>query len=395
MAPLTCMTLTSTGPSRDEQRRGRRPEEIRLFADLRTFRAEVDRARSRCVAPYPFTGRRMKFQEDGATLELLSDGRFIYAQKELLSVDRLRVTAYEGVLAGAVPGGESEHASPVVVDADTNVARIELRGIVRHEEEGPKAGGNGMRPILVERADVRFRLTISPFFAVKHAEVEPLFDVHSSNGWPPKVVQLPCLYADAICGTGDAASSPRASAKHSAKTRDHGGAFGSRCQQLQKFANLSGIPQRGLEHYPMASPAPRGFRRLASSSSAPQLACSLPPLAGTMQSASSTRLLGPGPCLRAPAVDRALLQPHACTGPARPAKFTKHGLDLGGTSKGICVGASPLKDLKRDLPPLSSWEPIGMGGVTLKPSPPTVDKVDWAAYYKQRSASILAAAAAS
>lgn len=391
-------------PSPVEMRRGRPPEDMRLLEELQALRAEVQRQRSRCVAPYPFTGRRMHFRDDtGFSLRLLGDGRFQYEQKQLLSAGRQCTTSIEGVLAGAVPGSETNFTTAVFVDADSNLARIELQAMMRSEIEEITRGSRGgcvLRPRKVETVDGRLKLTIGPFFAPEYAEVEPLGHLSTKQGtWPPRLVRLPCVFSDALYGAGPAggngqmtlnsSTSPKKSkvtgmcggtaldwCKTRSKALDSTHCFGTRRGNLQ--ANLDG------------SPPPRGFRRLGSSASAPQLVSSLPALHGsfggtsTIHSRVAEAMFRPGPKLRPPQADSAAFKPdfkQVDKGSGPITKFTKQGqfvptLLLGSASEtGSLLGTV-------DFGASGKTEPV-------KVEPVAQPQFDWKEYYKNRAATML------
>lgn len=152
-----------------------------------------------------------------------------------------------------------------------------------------------------------------------------------------------------------------------------------------------GMP-RGFSHVDAnGSPPPRGFRRLGSSASAPQLVCHLPALGGSsivnggstssIQARCAKAMFRPGPNLRAPAADRALLQPDCkqVDKALGPAKLTKQGqfvprLHLGSTSD----TGSLLGTVTTDF------------GSTMKTEPVAQPQTDWKEYYKNRAAALLA-----
>jgi hypothetical protein len=385
-----------------EKRRGRRPEDNRLLGELQALRCEVQRQRARCVAPYPFTGRRMHFRDDaGSSLRLLGDGRFQYEQRQILSAGRQIITTIEGVLAGAVPGAEGDFTTAVYVDADSNVARIELQAMLRSETEelkGGSQGGSVVRPRSVTSVDGRLKLTIGPFFAVEYAEVEPLGHLSSKHGaWPPRLVRLPCVFADALCGTGSSGtltSTTSASPQKPRATGICGGTALDWCKGRSKaLANTRCFGSRcgGLNANVTGSPPPRGFRRMGASASAPDLVCSLASLGSsvggstsTIQARTAKAMFRPGPNLRPPAADRALLQPdfhYMDTGSGPISKLTKQGQ---------LVPRLLLDDHKFSTSNASSL----LGTVTTDfggavPPPAPVPQTDWKEYYKNRAAKML------
>lgn len=392
-------------PSPVEKRRGRRPEDLRLLGELQALRCEVQRQRARCVAPYPFTGRRMHFRDDaGSSLRLLGDGRFQYEQRQLLSAGRQMITTIEGVLAGAAPGAESDFTTAVYVDADSNVARIELQAMLRSETEelkGGSQGGSVVRPRSVTAEDGRIKLTIGPFFAVEYAEVEPLGHLSTKHGaWPPRLVRLPCVFADALCGAGNAGaltSITNASPQKAKATGMSGGTALDWCKGRSKAlasTRCFGGGRMGQNANVTGSPPPRGFRRMGSSASAPDLVRALPSLGSTLGGANSTiqartakAMFRPGPNLRAPAADRALLQPdfkYVDTGSGPISKLTKQGqlvprllIDSGSNTSSL------LGTVTTDF----GGTTTGFGGAVPPLAP--VPQTDWKEYYKNRAAMML------
>lgn len=195
-----------------EYRLASRPAEIRARAELWAVRAEIDQEKLRLVAPFPFFGRTMRFQDDFAALQITSDGRFSFSdvfveggqqaadQVEMEAeatgdgrAERRRVVTYEGVFA-------APHASSVEVDesqeqqtappphSDPEVASIEGRAIVRFEVEEH----NGRtRLTSVTRGSYRFAITVNPFFQPDSATVQPVVRPRSPGHPPARTRRLP------------------------------------------------------------------------------------------------------------------------------------------------------------------------------------------------------------
>lgn len=346
----------------------------------------------------------MHFRDDtGFSLRLLGDGRFQYEQRQLLGAGRQITTSIEGILAGAAPGAETDFTAPVIVDADSNVARIELQAMLRSEVEelkGGSRGGSVLRPRSVAAVDGRLKLTIGPFFAVEYGEVEPLGHLSMKHGaWPPRLVRLPCVFADAICGAGGSSLTGALTSTSSASPQKQatgmcGGTALDWCKGRSKalsntrcFGEPRGFPIASVT----GSPPPRGFRRMGSSASAPNLVSSLPSLGGTIGGAATSTIQArcakamfrPGPNLRAPAADRALLQPdfkQVDTGSGPISKLTKQGqfvprllLDSASDTGSLLGTVTTDFSSTGKIPPLI-------------PMPQT----DWKEYYKNRAAQLLA-----
>lgn len=190
-----------------------RPAEIKARADLWALRADIDREKLRIVAPYPFFGCLMRFQDDFAALQIAEDGRFSFSdvcleapgtadaeedpEKKIDRKQRQRVITYEGVLEGTPAPSQGEDESQATSKdgkdqpsdkVDPEVAAIEGRALVRHEIE--ESGGQS-RLVAVERGTFRFIITVSPFFQPSHASVQLLVRPRSPGRPPPRTRRLP------------------------------------------------------------------------------------------------------------------------------------------------------------------------------------------------------------
>lgn len=170
-----------------QDRRSSRVAEVRARAELWTLRDEIDRDVLREVAPYPFFGQPMRFQDETSALQITEDGRFSFstmaAEGEVsdfaggMDAGPRAVLTYEGVLCTPPLDDPMLEA----VKGDDEVAIIEGRAIVRHEiheEEGRT------RIVSVDRGQFRFAITVSPFFQPTSATVQAQ-ERPSSPGRPP------------------------------------------------------------------------------------------------------------------------------------------------------------------------------------------------------------------
>jgi len=196
-----------------------RPAEVQSRKDLWALRADIEKEKLRMVAPYPFFGCPMRFQDDFAALQIAEDGRFSFSdvcleapgtadaeedpEKKIERKQRQRVITYEGVFtASSEPSQEEEENQATSKDAkdqpiekvDPEVAAIEGRALARHEIE--ECGGQS-RLIAVERGTYRFIITVSPFFQPSHATVQLFLRPRSPGRPPPRTRRLPYV------GTGE------------------------------------------------------------------------------------------------------------------------------------------------------------------------------------------------
>lgn len=238
---------TSPGPAAAafglEGRASASRPELRARADLWAVRAEIDREKLRCVAPYPFFGRAMRFQDEFSALQITEDGRFSYSTLSFEASDSLeraasaaegektgrRVITYEGVFTlaqepdgsspmagglillggtvGAGTVGAAAGAGPGAEETDKaeapEVASIEGKALVCHiiEERGGRTRLESVQPGVF-----RFAITVSPFYQPASATVLPLVQPRSPGRPPPRRRNLPYV------GTGSAGSALRRSA---------------------------------------------------------------------------------------------------------------------------------------------------------------------------------------
>eukprot|EP00440_Ansanella_granifera_P008506 gb/GFBE01009213.1/.p1 GENE.gb/GFBE01009213.1/~~gb/GFBE01009213.1/.p1 ORF type:complete len:420 (+),score=60.50 gb/GFBE01009213.1/:1-1260(+) len=193
--------LGATTPAREEMRAkpSARSAEVRNRAELWAVRSDIEQEKLRNVAPFPFFGRAMRFQDEFSALQITHDGRFSYSSVTLEGLDgseppcneepsRRRVITYEGILvAPADDEGprESFFAEPA---KDDGMAMIEGRAMARHEIED--AGGK-TKLVAVERGAFRFSITVNPYFQPSAATVQPLLRPRSPGRPAPRKKQLP------------------------------------------------------------------------------------------------------------------------------------------------------------------------------------------------------------
>lgn len=198
------------------------------------------------VAPYPFFGCPMRFQDDFAALQITDDGRFSFSDVSLVEQaaeadasptrtkvgDARRVLTYEGVFTAAftppsedddpqatrrartprtpkraestrrlrTPGSPTRPESAKARDGNAEepqpgseqVAAIEATALVKHEMI--ETAGRS-RLVAVERGAFRFAITVSPFFNPVFANVK-LLPRNPSPGHPaPRGRRLPFVGA--------------------------------------------------------------------------------------------------------------------------------------------------------------------------------------------------------
>jgi len=159
-----------------------RPAEIRARAELWALRADIEREKLRMVAPYPFFGCAMRFQDDFAALQITEDGRFSFSDVSLEAVGaadlgseegggegglkhQKRVVTYEGVFQSQNNAFDDE----VQERSDPETSSIEGIALAKHEMV--ELNGRS-RLVTVERGEFRFTITVSPFFQPAHATVQ-------------------------------------------------------------------------------------------------------------------------------------------------------------------------------------------------------------------------------
>lgn len=184
-------------------------ERLRL-RELAAARSEIDREKIRRVAPYPFFGRAMRFQDEFAALQISEDGRFSYsilsleassadatsaerdgggeggeapAEKAGGALTEKRIVTYEGIFApapGELPawghgaGASRSHAASSPQSAEeAETACIDGVALVRHDVEEHLGGAQGPKLACVERAPLKFSISISPWYQPTTAVVSP------------------------------------------------------------------------------------------------------------------------------------------------------------------------------------------------------------------------------
>lgn len=211
LSPLLSTKNFGKGQSRPGRERGARPTEIRARAELWALRTDIEREKLRSVAPYPFFGRAMRFQDEYSSLQIMDDGRFSYSFVSFDAGDVAeqatsagnesirRAITYEGVFA-----------MPSTTDVDGNMAEdaemavIEGHALARHESE-EHSGRTCLTN--VERGMFRFMITVSPFFQPAYATVQPVRPP-SPGRLPPRKRQLPYV------GTGICLRTNRGDSRH-------------------------------------------------------------------------------------------------------------------------------------------------------------------------------------
>lgn len=192
-----------------------RPVETRAKAVLWAKRADIDKEKLRIVAPYPFFGCQMRFQDDHGALQISFDGRFSFSdaclealanadaeedsEKKIERKQKKRVITYEGVFTGnLLPSQEEDENQGTSKDnkeqpsekVGPEVAAIEGLALVRYEIED---SGDQPRLVTVEPGTFRFIITISPFFQPTQASVKPLLGPRSPGRPPPRTRRMPYI----------------------------------------------------------------------------------------------------------------------------------------------------------------------------------------------------------
>lgn len=200
-----------------------KPADTRARAELWNLRAEIEREKLRNVAPYPFFGRQMRFQDEFSALQITDDGRFSYSTVSFQATDASerapsaggghcrRVTTYEGIFvpardcegptvdtnaannsgngANGGAGGGPEEKGATSSRGDPEVAAIEGKALACHVivEEGC----GRIRLESVQSGTSRFSITVTPFYQPTLATVQPLVQSRSPGRPPPRRRQLP------------------------------------------------------------------------------------------------------------------------------------------------------------------------------------------------------------
>lgn len=192
--------LGATSPAFEQEdcrNRVSRATELHNRQELWEVRAEIEKEKLRHVAPFPFFGRAMRFQDEFAALQITDDGRFSYSfvglnyevvdleggeQPSLEDPKVSRVLTYEGVLISPVEQVPLEEAEP---EAEGS-AKIEGLAMAKHEIED--VGGRA-RLVSISRSSSRFAIVVSPYFQPNMAVVYSLHLARSPRR--PRRTQLP------------------------------------------------------------------------------------------------------------------------------------------------------------------------------------------------------------
>jgi len=174
-----------------------RANELANRKELWNLRADIEKEKLRHVAPFPFFGRAMRFQDKFAALQITDDGRFSYSfvglnhevdvedsEPVLVEDDpKSRVRTYEGILVSTL---EEEPLEPVAELEPEGTATIQGLAMLRHEIE--EVGGRA-RLVNVIRSSSRFAIVVSPYFQPNMAVVHSLH--LSLSPRRPRRTQLP------------------------------------------------------------------------------------------------------------------------------------------------------------------------------------------------------------
>jgi len=177
---------------------------VRNRAELWSVRADIEQEKLRNVAPFPFFGRSMRFQDEYSALQITDDGRFSYssvtvegsedpAAEEEDCIQKRRVVTYEGILVSPTPEEnfglpEDPFTEALKGQPDDEVATIEAKALTRHEMEDV---GGKTKLSAVEKGNFRFTITVSPYFQPSAATVQPMVRPRSPPRPQPRKKQLP------------------------------------------------------------------------------------------------------------------------------------------------------------------------------------------------------------
>eukprot|EP00928_Gymnodinium_smaydae_P038170 TRINITY_DN26379_c0_g1_i1.p1 TRINITY_DN26379_c0_g1~~TRINITY_DN26379_c0_g1_i1.p1 ORF type:complete len:388 (-),score=85.50 TRINITY_DN26379_c0_g1_i1:260-1423(-) len=145
--------------------------DVRSRAELWCLRSDIEHEKLRQVAPFPFLGRPMRFQDPCAALQITDDGRFSYSTMNS-DTGETHVVTYEGVIASLESTDPSLEQADLNLKLDPETAAIEGRALVRHEIVETLDGGS--RILSVEGGTSRFAILVTPFFQPKEAMVMQL-----------------------------------------------------------------------------------------------------------------------------------------------------------------------------------------------------------------------------
>eukprot|EP00930_Biecheleria_cincta_P015582 TRINITY_DN12946_c0_g1_i5.p1 TRINITY_DN12946_c0_g1~~TRINITY_DN12946_c0_g1_i5.p1 ORF type:complete len:384 (+),score=61.11 TRINITY_DN12946_c0_g1_i5:86-1237(+) len=173
--------------------------EARHRAELWAVRSDIEREKLRHVAPFPFFGKAMRFQDESGSgaLQISDDGRFSYSTVTIGGLEPgerqpsgepqvRRVITYEGILMPP-PQDQGLRAFQAFRDPpvhDDGVASIEGNAMAKYEMED---SGGRAKLVSVVRGQFSFSITVSPYFQPSFCTVQP-----SPRKWPPaRKKQLP------------------------------------------------------------------------------------------------------------------------------------------------------------------------------------------------------------
>jgi len=180
-----------------------RPAEIRARAELWALRADIEREKLSSVAPHPFFGQPMRFQDETSALQITDDGRWSFSKMSTDDEGVRQVVTHEGIFA------KLDINDPILDQSarpgDPEVAIIEGRALLRHEI----TDCNGRTKIVsVERGGVdrgssdrgqfRFAITVTPFVQPTHATIQSLARPRSPGRPPPRARKLEFVSAGGL-----------------------------------------------------------------------------------------------------------------------------------------------------------------------------------------------------
>lgn len=185
--------------------------EMQNRSQLWAVRAEIEKEKLKMVAPFPFFGHNMRFEDDFAALQITEDGRFSFSEMCVVNDNKSpddepvigkmkapvvrRIITYEGIFDGPhLPAPEEDHEQPAAggqkkkeassgkaksKDAEAEeapgqapcIAGIEATARVKHEIID---SGGRTRLVNVERGCFRFAIIVSPCFGPDHAILKVL-----------------------------------------------------------------------------------------------------------------------------------------------------------------------------------------------------------------------------
>mmetsp|Transcript_8716 Transcript_8716/g.20762 ORF Transcript_8716/g.20762 Transcript_8716/m.20762 type:complete len:375 (+) Transcript_8716:113-1237(+) len=193
------MSGTCPPPAFTESQAALRANELNNRKELWNLRADIEKEKLRHVAPFPFFGLAMRFQDKFAALQITDDGRFSYSfvglnqevdveDSEPVQVEddpKSRVRTYEGILVSSLDEEPLEPFEPAELEPE-GTATIQGLAMLRHEIE--EVGGRA-RLVNVTRSSSRFAIVVSPYFQPSMAVVHSLHLALSPRR--PRRTQLP------------------------------------------------------------------------------------------------------------------------------------------------------------------------------------------------------------